>query len=127
MAIAPTALAAACERRAVRLCHRSDSGKTLVHDTPEGSYCLGLVVKKVLEKPRTVERGRIGVPLTIFTQLTHPISGFSGIKYLEQAARIEIRPAGVIQNSIIVSFDSYDERMAVRASDLYTGRFSAAI
>ncbi|MGO9271925.1 MAG: hypothetical protein ACLQOO_16945 [Terriglobia bacterium] len=93
----------------LRLCHRSDSGKTLVHHSPEGFYCLGLVVKKVLEKPRIVKGGRIGVPLTIFTQLTHPISGFTGIEYLEQAARVEIRPAGVIQNPIVITFDSYDD------------------
>ena len=92
-----------------RLRYLSDSCETLVHDAPERSYCLGLVVEKALEKSSVIERGRIGVPLTIVPVLTNPIPGFARVEHSEQARRIQIRPARIIQNSEFAAFDSDDD------------------
>ena len=41
----------------MKLCDFPNSGQTVVHDLPERSYGLGLVVKKVLEKAGLVKWG----------------------------------------------------------------------
>src|SRR5579863_3260946 len=63
------------------LCDRSNSGETLVYNPPESFHCRGLAFKKVLEEPGTIERGRIGVSLTVVTELTDPIPRFARIDY----------------------------------------------
>lgn len=83
--------------------------QTLVHDTPERSYRVRLVVKKILEKPGIIERSRIGVPLTLFTVFGDPIAGFASIKHFEQARRIEIGSTRVIENAKFAGFDSYND------------------
>jgi hypothetical protein len=71
------------------LCHRSERGQALIHDPPERPDGLGLVVKKILEKARSVELDWIGVALAIFTVGAYPILGFPSIEDLEQAAKVK--------------------------------------
>jgi len=67
------------------------------------------VIEEVLKKPRLVETDRIGVPFTILAALRNPIPRFTAVEHLEQARRIEIGSARVIQNSKFVAFDSYND------------------
>ena len=93
----------------IGLCDLANGCETLVHDTPEGSYRLGLAIKKILEESGIVKRRRVGVPLTIVTVLSNPIARFASVEHLEEARWIEIGSTGVIQNSKFVAFDSYDD------------------
>lgn len=88
------------------LCDRRDSRKPLVHHPPKGSHCLGLAVKEVFEEAWPVQRGGIGIPLTLFAQLANPVRRLMRVEHQENVWGIKIRPAGVVQNPKIIGLDS---------------------
>jgi len=69
----------------------------------------------------------IGVPPIVPTVLTDPIPRFTGIDHGEHAARVEIRTAGVVQNSIVVTLDSYHDVWLPRRQILKPCIFAAQL
>lgn len=98
--------------------------KTLVNNPPERGDCFGFGVKKVFKKSSGVQRLRIGVRFPLLASFRDPIVRFRGVNHLEEARGIEIRAASIVQNAVIISFDSnHDIRQAgreVRISRVFT-------
>ena len=98
--------------------------KTLVDNPPKRGHGLGFSVKKVLEKSSGVQRLWIGVRFPLLTSFRDPIARFGGVENLKEARGIEIRAALIVQNTVIIGFDSnHDIRQAggeVRISRVFT-------
>jgi hypothetical protein len=81
-----------------RLGDAADGGQPPVYDMPESRNGLWLPVEEILEKSRRIESRRIGVPLATFAEPGYPVAWLALIQYSEEAWRIKIGPAGIIQN-----------------------------
>jgi len=98
--------------------------QSLVDDPPKGGHGLGFSVKKILKKSSGVQRLRIGVRFPLLASFRDPMVRFRGINSLKEARGIEIRAASIVQNAVIISFDSnHDIRQTggeVRISRVFT-------
>jgi hypothetical protein len=75
---------------------------------PERPDGFGSVVEEVLEQSRMVQRGRIGIPLSIIAEIGYPIARLTRVDHLKGARRIKVGAPCIIQDTIIVAFNPYD-------------------
>ena len=80
--------------------------EALVYDSPKRGNCLGFGVKKVLEKTRGVQWLRIGVRFPLLALFRDPVVRFGRVHNPKEARGIEIRTASIVQNTVIIGFDS---------------------
>ncbi|WP_200345793.1 hypothetical protein [Halochromatium glycolicum] len=81
---------------------------------PEDRGLLRLLVEKVLEKPRRVQGGGIGIPLTVIAELGEPISWLLTVDHLEKGGWIQIGLAGIIEYPKIVGLNANHEVRLIR-------------
>src|SRR3990172_4072242 len=98
--------------------------QTLVDDPPKRGHGLGFSVKKILKKSNGVQRLRISIRLPLLASFRDPIVRFGSVNNLKQARGIEIGAASIVQNAVIIGFDSnHDIRQTgaeVRISRVFT-------
>jgi hypothetical protein len=80
--------------------------KALIDNAPKRGDCLGLGVKKVLKKSGGIQRLRIGVVFSLLAPFRDPVVRFGRVHNPKEARGIEIRAALIVQNTVIISFDS---------------------
>src|SRR5262249_32426972 len=78
----------------------------LIHNPPKGCHRLLFSVEEVLKETATVQWRWIGIALTVLSKFCEPIVRLTCIDDLEEASRVEVGAALVVENSQIIGLNA---------------------